>query len=62
MVKRHFLEGVFDSSNSHDNLLRSRAHELNSFVSFGTDRNTLLSLHTCSLPFFAWLYLLSVSA
>ena len=29
---------------------------------FGTDRNTLLSLLTCSLPFFAQLYLLSVSA
>ena len=55
------LAAAFDSSNSNDNLLRSLAHELNTFVSLGTDRNTLLSLFTCSLPFFVWLYLLSVS-
>ena len=47
---------------SHDNLIGSLAHELNSFVSLGTDRNTLLSLLTCSLPFFTWLYFLAVSA
>ena len=39
-------------SDGFDNLLGSLAHELNSFVSLGTDRNTLLSLLTCSLPFF----------
>ena len=49
-------------SDGFDNLLGSLAHELNSFVSLGTDRNTLLSLLTCLLPFFAWLYLLSASA
>ena len=37
-------------------LLALLAH---SFVSFGTDRNTLLSLLT---SFFTWLYLLAVSA
>ena len=56
------LAAAFDSANSNDNLLGSHAHELNSFVSFGTDRSTLLSLLTCSLPFFVWLNLLSVSA
>ena len=59
---RTCLAAVFDSSNSHDNWLGSLANELNSFVSLGTDRNTLLSLLTCSLPFFVWLNLLSVSA
>ena len=59
---RTCLAAAFDSSNSHDNWLGSLANELNSFVSLGTDRNTLLSLLTCSLPFFVWLYLLSVSA
>ena len=39
-------------SDGFDNLLGSLAHELNSFVSLGTDRNTLISLLTCSLPFF----------
>ena len=62
MAKRPLLEGFFDSPNSHGNLLRSLAHKLDSFVSSRTDRNTLLSWHTCSLPFFAWLYLLFVSA
>ena len=56
------LAAAFDSSNSDDNLLGSLAHELNSFVSLGIDRNTLLSLLTSLLPFFAWLYLLSASA
>ena len=61
-VIRTCLAAAFDSSNSHDNLLGSLFHELNSFVSLGTDLNTLLSLLTCSLLFFVWLYLLSVSA
>ena len=61
-MNRTFLAAAFDSSNSNDNLLGSHAHELNSFVSFGTDRSTLLSLLTCSLLFFVWLNLLSVSA
>ena len=59
---RTCLAAAFDSSNSHDNWLGSLANELNSFVSLGTDRNTLLSLLTYSLPFLVWLYLLSVSA
>ena len=46
------LAAAFDSANSNDTLLGSLAHELDSFVSFGTDRNTLLNLLTCSLPFF----------
>ena len=40
-------------SDGFDNLLGSLAHELNSFVSLGTDRNTLLSLLTYTLTFFA---------
>ena len=59
---RTCLAAAFDSANSCVNLLGSLAHTLDSFVSFGTDRNTLLSLLTCSLPFFVWLILLSVSA
>ena len=59
---RTCLAAAFDSSKAHDNLLGSLFHELNSFDSLGTDRNTLLSLLTCSLPFFTWLYLLAVSA
>ena len=58
-VIRTCLAAAFDSSNSHDNWLGSLVNELNSFVRLGTDRNTLLSLFTCSLPFFVWLYLLS---
>ena len=61
-VIRTCLAAAFDSSNSHDNLLGSLFHELNSFVSLGTDRNTLLSLLTCSLPFFGCLNMHSVSA
>ena len=59
---RTYLAAAFDRSNSNDNWLGSLANELNSFVSLGTDRNTLLSLLTCSLLFFVWLNLLSVSA
>ena len=59
---RTCLAAAFDRSNSHDNWLGSLANELNSFVSLETDRNTLLSLLTCSLPFFGWLNLHSVSA
>ena len=59
---RTCLAAAFDSSISHDNWLGSLVNELNSFVRLGSDRNTLLSLFTCSLPFFVWLYLLSVSA
>ena len=59
---RTSLAAAFDSSNSNDNWLGSLANELNSFVSLGTDRNTQLSLLTCSLLFFVRLYLLSVSA
>ena len=61
-VIRTCLAAAFDSSNSHDNLLRSLLHELNSFVSLVTDRDTFLSLLTCSLTFFSWLYLLFASA
>ena len=61
-VIRTCLAAAFDSSISHDNWLGSLVNELNSFVRLGSDRNTLLSLFTCSLPFFVWLYLLSVSA
>ena len=35
---------------------------INSFVRLETDRNILHRLFTCSLAFFVWLYLLSVSA
>ena len=59
---RTFLAAAFNSSNSHDNWLGSLPNELIPFVSLGIDRNTLVSLLTCSLPFFVWLYLLSVSA
>ena len=61
-VIRTCLAAAFDSSNLHDILLRSLFHKLNSFVSLVTDRNTFLSLLTCSLPFFSWLYLLFASA
>ena len=58
-VIRTCLAAALDSSNSHDNWLGSLVNELNSFIRLGTDRNTLISLFTCSLPFFVWLYLLS---
>ena len=36
-VIRTCLAAAFDSSNSHDNWLGSLAHELNLFISLGTD-------------------------
>ena len=59
---RACLAAAIDSSKAHDNFLGSLFHERNSFVSLGTDRNTLLSLLTFLLLFFTWFYLLAVSA